>query len=354
MKALKLLAPLIIAPLLALAGFVVWWKLSDRVAGSSAELTYVFGAGPPAIKPPMLAQLDVGARRAFDFGVANDAYPQEWWYFNAHLVDEQNRRYGLMMALLKTGQVLGSLTMVQHEKHRALQQMGSVQHLALARTVVGPMARMRQLDPSGMLYEFRLDHQAVRMTLRLTANKPPLPVGGRGLIDMGEGGESYYYSLTNMNVEGVGRVRGNDMKFRGKGWMDHQWGDWDDKEFDQWFWYSIQLADNTELMLYEFRRHSKRLSPICDVVMPDGTMRHGLTYTVKPTRNWVSPTTGRNWSVAWRIQIPDAGADLQVTADRDDQEVIKSLWEGSCKVEGTFDGKPTKGLAFYEARARTW
>jgi predicted secreted hydrolase len=354
MKALKLFLPLILAPLLAAAGFYIWWLFSDRVKGAPADAAYIFGDGPPPGPAPGLDQATEGARQAFDFSRSHEEEPQEWWYFNAHLLDQKNRRYGLMFALLRTGQVLGSFTMVQHGRHYKMHQTGAVVLQPLLRLVTAPMSRFEQLDRWKFNYEFRLDHPMAEFTLRLKAAKFPLAVGGDGLIDMGDGGRSYYYSLTNMAVEGEGRIRGKDVELHGKGWMDHQWGDWNDREFDQWFWYSIQLADNTEILIFEFRRHSKARTPVCDVVAPDGQVRHGLPYVIRPLKNWVSPTTGRNWSVGWTVRIPDLDADLKITPDLEDQEVTKSLWEGVCKVDGRYAGRPAKGVAFYEARQRTW
>jgi predicted secreted hydrolase len=157
-----------------------------------------------------------------------------------------------------------------------------------------------------------------------------------------------------MSVEGHGRILKTMQTLTGKGWLDHQWGDWNDRDFDQWRWYSIQLANNVEIMIFEFRRSSRKVSVICDVVMPDGSTRHGLQYEIIPQKTWISPDTGRNWALGWQVRIPEIDTDLMVLPDMDDQEVTVSLWEGVCKVEGKFAGQPTRGLAFYEARNRTW
>jgi predicted secreted hydrolase len=354
MKALKLFLPLILAPVVAAVAFFVWWKFANYAPGAAGDAAYVFGAGPPALPAPTLANATDGARQAFDFSIPHDDVALEWWYFNAHLMDEQNHRYSLMMALLRTGQVFGSFTMVQHRKHFGVHDTGLVELRPALRSVIAPFNRLDQIEPGKFDYDFALDQPTARIKLRLKANKYPLPVGGQGVIDMGDAGRSAYFSLTNMAVTGAGSILGRAVKLAGKGWMDHQWGGWNDKEFDQWFWYSIQLADNTEIMIFEFRRHSKRLAPICDVVRPNGETLHGVEYTTRPLKNWVSPTTGRNWSVGWLVTFPALDAELKIIPDLDDQEVTKSLWEGSCKVDGRFEGKPAKGLAFYEARQRTW
>jgi predicted secreted hydrolase len=353
MGRLKYLLPFVLVPLVAVAGFVIWRALEKKVVGNEADRQLIWSGPPPGLAP-LLDRLDEGGRNAFDFARAHYTYPQEWWYFNVHLMDEEHRRYALMFALLKTGQVLGSLSLVHHQKHFGLHLNGPVELAPFTRTVTAPSCELVQTDPDRLEYEFRFGHKLAQIVLKLHANKPPLPVGGEGLINMGEGGESYYYSLTNMSVEGHGRILKTMQTLTGKGWLDHQWGDWNDRDFDQWRWYSIQLANNVEIMIFEFRRSSRKVSVICDVVMPDGSTRHGLQYEIIPQKTWISPDTGRNWALGWQVRIPEIDTDLMVLPDMDDQEVTVSLWEGVCKVEGKFAGQPTRGLAFYEARNRTW
>ncbi|NLH47164.1 MAG: carotenoid 1,2-hydratase [Myxococcales bacterium] len=355
MRALKLFAPLIAIPVLALIGLAIWLAFGDRVAGSAKDWQLFQDQKDPVWNNrPTLADATEGEKDAFDFTRNHMEFPQEWWYFNVHLMDEKDRRYGLMIAFLKTGQILGSLTLVRHEKHFSMQQPGLVELNPETLTVAGPSTTLRQLDPGKYEYEFALEHPLAEIKLKMKANKKPLPVGGAGLIDMGPGGESYYYSLTNLSVEGEGEIRGSKVKLQGKGWMDHQWGNWNDRDFDQWHWYSIQLADQTEIMIFEFRRHSKMLNPVCDIYYPDGTTKHNLPFTISSLGSWVSPRTTRSWSVGWRIRLPSEELDLQVLPDQEDQEVTDALWEGVCHVEGTRNMKPIAGLAFYEARHRTW
>ncbi len=354
MGKLKYFLPFLFVPLLAVTGFFGWRFVMNLEKGSPEVLAYFTAPGASFVGEPVPAGTPPEPRRAFDFSETNLESPQEWWYFNAHLIDEHNRRYGLMIALLKTGQLLGTLTLVDHGLHFPLHRKGVVEPQPRLRMVSAPTSKLIQSFPDRYEYEFRFQHNVAQIQLHLKANKYPLAVGGSGNIEMGNSGHSRYYSLTNMSVSGRGNIRGTDVTLTGKGWMDHQWGEWEDREFDKWYWYSIQLADNTEIMIFEFLKMNQVISPICDVVLPDGTTKHGLKYEIEPIKTWVSPKSGRSWRLGWRILIPEVGADIQMIPDLDDQEVTRSLWEGVCKVDGVFGGKPTKGLAFYEARHRTW
>ncbi|MDP8222465.1 MAG: lipocalin-like domain-containing protein [Candidatus Lernaella stagnicola] len=354
MGKLKYFLPFILVPLAAVIALFAWKYFSDRVEGSVEARSYFASPGAGFVGAPVPSGAEPLSRHAFDFSETNFEFPQEWWYFNAHLLDERNRRYGLMIAMLKTGQLLGSFTLVHHELHFPFQTTGLVELNPRLRAVTAPMSMLLQPYADRFEYEFRFKHKVAQVTLRLHANKYPLPVGGTGNIAMGKAGRSYYFSLTNMDVSGRGRIRGTEVSLTGKGWMDHQWGEWEDREFDKWYWYSIQLADNTEIMIFEFLKLSQVVAPICDIVYPDGTVKHGLKYEIEPMKTWVSPKTGRSWRLGWNVRIPEVGADLEMVPDLINQEVTKSLWEGVCHVDGTFAGKPTRGLAFYEARQRTW
>ncbi len=359
MRALKLFAPLFLVPLIAGAVYYFWKTSVDNLQGDRRIWESLGPIDLDFTQKMLLASDEQRILDAFDFSRDNvleflREYPQEWWYLNTHLVDQQNRRYGLMVALLKTGQVLASLTLVDHDRHFSFHENGNVEHRPEELKIIGPATVLHQPVSNEYLYHFAFSNEHADIKLDLKANKKPLAVGGDGVIEMGESGRSYYFSLTNMSVTGEGRIHDTPVLLTGKGWMDHQWGEWNDKDFDQWHWFSIQLADNTEILIFEFRRSSKSVSPLCDLVLPDGTVQHGLTYQVEALNTWVSPKTHRSWSVGWQVRIPEIEAELLVRPDRENQEVTKALWEGVCKVEGMIGGQPVKGLAFYEARHRTW
>lgn len=359
MRAFKLFAPLLLLPLIAGLVYYFWKDSEHGVRGEKQVWDYLGPIDLDFADRLVLRDDDQRLLEAFDFSRDNvleflREYPQEWWYLNTHLVDQQNRRYGLMVALLKTGQVLASMTLVDHDKHFSFHDNDAVEHVPGEMKIIGPATILSQPNAGEYFYRFNFTNEYADIKLDLKANKEPLAVGGTGVIEMGESGRSYYYSLTNMSVAGEGRIRDMPVLLSGKGWMDHQWGQWNDKEFDQWHWFSIQLSDNTEILIFEFRRSSKSVSPLCDLVRPDGSVQHGLTYQVEALNTWVSSKTNRSWSVGWRVRIPEIDAELVVQPDRDDQEVTKALWEGVCTATGAIGGREVKGLAFYEARHRTW
>src|SRR5205823_11257336 len=91
------------------------------------------------------------------------------------------------------------------------------------------------------------------MNLRLTDEKAPALHNG-GYIEYGPAGGSYYYSRTRIRVSGdLTAADGEHSAVDGLAWMDHQWGNFVVTNAGGWDWYSVQLDDSTELMLYVLR-----------------------------------------------------------------------------------------------------
>lgn len=353
MRALKLLSPLI-ALFLILAGGFLFWRYYDFQSASDEELGAFMQKNAPEQKTLDFARAFPAARSAFDFSNTHMEVPQEWWYFNAHLIDGSRRRYTFMIAMLKNGHVFGSLASLDKKRHQPLATQDLVDVDPNNRLIKVDWCSLFQPDPDKLEYEFTFEHDIGSLYLKMAANKLPLPVGGEGYVAMGEAGKSYYYSLTNMDVSGFGRIGGKKVRLSGRAWMDRQWGQWRDRDFDQWHWFSIQLTNNIEIMIFDFRKNGKTITPLCDVVLADGSFLHDQRFKIKVLGYWTSPETNKIWSSGWQIEIPELDAHLTVIPDMKNQEVTDALWEGGCRVTGMYGGHNVWGRAFYEARHRTW
>jgi predicted secreted hydrolase len=260
-----------------------------------------------------------------------------------------------MITFLKPYSIYGLLAIVDqgHAFPIFKQEMFTVD--SDTRTYGGAYFKLTQPDPEYFCYQLVSEHPIGKMDLNFCANKPPLLVGGDGKIKMGAKGESYYFSLTNMTVEGEVALNGaKPIHVRGRGWLDRQWGNWRTEDFDQWQWFSIQLSDETEIMVFNFKRGGRSITPVCEIHYPDGRQEHGVLFRIHTLDNWISPKTNVSWSSGWEIEMIGKDTRLKVTPDFPDQEINEALWEGGCRVEGTFEGKPVFGRAFYEERRKTW
>jgi predicted secreted hydrolase len=210
-------------------------------------------------------------------------------------------------------------------------------------------------------HAIQVNERGTQLRLWLESLKAPALHGQNGLSQKGkgEGRASYYYSLTRMQTEGELTIDGKTEKVRGFTWMDHEFGSNQLGE-DQvgWDWFSIQLDNQSELMLYLMRRKDGSVDPYSSGTLVDG---QGKTthlvlkdYRVEALQRWKSPKSGANYPMKWRVTVPGEGIDLEITPAFADQELITNrstrvtYWEGVVGIKGTFKQSPVSGRGYVE------
>lgn len=180
--------------------------------------------------------------------------------------------------------------------------------------------------------------------------------GGDGIIPMSTGGgSSWYYSYTRLATSGTLTTPQGPRAVTGQAWMDHQWGDFDISQFKGWDWWSLQLDDNREIMLFQFTDWNGQLvEKAGTIVDPDGTETEldGMdSFVVTPRRKWASTHTDGIYPLDWDITIPQGDWQLGVITHVDDQEMTnpaKNYWEGETGITGTRAGAGATGVGYTE------
>jgi predicted secreted hydrolase len=286
----------------------------------------------------------------------------EWWYYTGHLFADDGSRYGFEFVIF---QVIRGSYPVAYVAHMAVTDgpRGRFWHDQRGRLVPGVAGQdALDLDVDG----WRLrgasgdDSIAARaseygLDLRLASTKPPVLHDGIGWFDYGPVGSSYYYSRTRLAVEGTLYDGDTARPVRGQAWMDHQWGDF--LVVGGWDWYSLQLDDQTELMLFitrladgtpglTFGTHVAADGAVVDLDAP--------TFDVSPTGTWTSPHTGGEYPSGWRVTVPSLEVALELTPTLLDQELQTTAttglayWEGQVVLQGSRAGAPIGGLGYVE------
>jgi len=162
-----------------------------------------------------------------------------------------------------------------------------------------------------------------------------------------------------MQTGGVLKVDGKAEKVRGLSWMDHEFGSNQLGE-DQvgWDWFSIQLDDQTELMLYLMRRKDGGVDPYSSgtLVSANGATRHLdlNNYRVEVLGRWKSPMSGADYPMKWKVAVPTEQIELEINPAFEKQELITNrstrvtYWEGAVKTRGTTRGKSVTGAGYVE------
>jgi predicted secreted hydrolase len=195
------------------------------------------------------------------------------------------------------------------------------------------------------------------LDLRLEPLKDRVLHGERGYSPKGSqpGNASMYLSFTRLAAGGTLRVGGQDLAVTGLAWMDHEWST-SALAADQlgWDWFSLQLEDGRDLMLFQLRQEDGGLSASSSgsLVAADGTLRHlgRADFRLAVTDHWTSPRSGARYPAGWRLSVPAEGLDLVLEPQLADQELDVGLryWEGSVRVRGRDAAGPVTGYGYAE------
>lgn len=195
------------------------------------------------------------------------------------------------------------------------------------------------------------------LALVLVPLKPPVVHGDRGVSWKSAHDASHYFSLTRLAVHGALAARGRTSPVSGQAWMDHEFFSDQDTALAGWDWFSVQLDDGRELMLYRLRHRDGALEPASSGtwVERDGRTRHLAVneVTVAARGSWRSPATSARYPSGWRIAVPGADTELTLEPTVPDQELVTRAtgviyWEGSVRVRGTARGRPVTGVGYVE------
>jgi predicted secreted hydrolase len=137
--------------------------------------------------------------------------------------------------------------------------------------------------------------------------------------------------------------------------MDHQWGDFNFASGAGWDWFSLQLADGRQYMLYFIRDASGAIvQTLATQVNPGGqtTNLDPSSFSETTTGSWASPATGITYGSGWQVTVP--GGHLTIKPDLVNQELNLAstqgvvYWEGDVAVTGNIGGSPVVGAGYTE------
>jgi predicted secreted hydrolase len=199
------------------------------------------------------------------------------------------------------------------------------------------------------------------IALRLTPEKPAVINGKGGISRKGPRPDEYshYVSIPRLAVSGTLTRNGRSQPVSGIAWFDHEFGPGGlPADLAGWDWFSIQLSDRTELMLYRLRTKDGAVSRFSQGTLID---RNGLAVLLDATAfdaiatgTWRSPGTGAIYPAGWRIRLPAQRLDLSVVPRVSNQELVTkkstrvTYWEGACVVSGTAAGRRVTGKSYVE------
>ena len=307
-------------------------------------------------------------------------YRIEWWYYTGNLASARGRRFGYQVTFFRVGVnpapenpsrwAVRDLFMA----HLALTDLQTGRHLVGERLDRGGLgwagARPGTLDVWNGDWRASLDGGRHRLEavdrsfgveLGLEPGKGTTRHGENGLSRKGPsaGNASQYYSMTRMPTTGRVRLDGAWVDVTGSSWMDHEFG----TTFLEpgqvgWDWFSLQLDDGADLMVFQLRRADGRPDEHSAGTWVDGDGvatpldRDGVRLV--PGRRWTSPASGAAYPVDWRVELPGRQASFDVAAAVDAQELDTgastgvTYWEGAVTVTGRVGDRSVRGRGYLE------
>ncbi len=311
-------------------------SLAALAGGAGAASTAL-----PALQPVALPR-DHGAHPSFQV---------EWWYTAGTVADHRGRDF-FWFATVWAGEgfVVAKVNVVDLKADRIV--------LAKEYFAKGPLrSGQTQMDVDGFDLGWRPAGTLGRWTvgatvpgegqlrLTLTPVQPYVLEGPHGIVREGPGATSAYYSAPRLSARGMLVLDGRSARVRGRGWFDHQWGNFLTNSASwHWNWFACQFKDGSDLMLYQFITPSGRPTGVQSgtFVSPRGGVRHPRRFTVRPLGRAIRPAgaTG-TYPLRWRLEVPSADVHVTLKARARHQfisnQVIPGFWEGAAAITS---GKP--------------
>jgi predicted secreted hydrolase len=318
------------------------------------------------------------AKAGYQFSFPRDhaAHPDfkiEWWYYTGNVTAADGRRFGYQVTFFRVGidfmPANPSKWAVRdlYMTHLAVSDAkGQRYRYAEKLTRGGPglagaktdtyytwnddwSAGIRDQGPGiRAQHVLRANSAQAGIDLVLDEGKAPAINGINGINQKGarEGNASHYYSLTRMPTRGAITIDGERFEVSGQSWMDHEFStSFLEPEQRGWDWFSIQLSDNRELMLYRMRRADGSHDPRSSGTLVDagGRTTHltNSDFTLTPGRSTFTSRNGAVYPTEWKVAVPAHQIDLTVTTPLNDQELslVESTgiayWEGMIDVTGS-------------------
>ncbi len=309
---------------------------------------------------------------------AHPEFQTEWWYYTGNLASAQGRRFGFELTFFRQAlEKVMKRTSVWATRdawmaHLALSDIEGKRFLhaeRLNRTgpgIAGVDAERQRIWNGNWLCSLTPERHRLEavdsrfgFSLDLKPAKPPVIHGKRGLSQKGPlvGQASHYISFTRLATSGEIRLGTERFAVEGDSWMDHEiFSSELDADLAGWDWFSIQLEDATELMLYRLRRKDGKTSEFSAGTFVDeeggGLHLAREEFRLTPRRRW------KEYPVEWQIEVPRLKMELTMAARFDQQELLSpskltpSYWEGAMAVSGSHRGDGYLEMTGYDQALR--
>jgi len=298
---------------------------------------------------------------------AHPDYRTEWWYYTGNVTDSNGKRFGFELVFFRQGTNRAESSNPSawrvddvYLAHAALTDIDGKHFYYSERTnragpgIAGASVAKAEVWNGNWSAKWNGENQNLsaltddfRFDLRADPLKPLVIHGVNGVSQKadGAGHASHYVSFPRLSVSGSLTAGGKKHPVHGLAWMDHEWfTEQLDASDTGWDWFSVQLEDKTELMLFDLRKKDGSIDSHSSGTYIDasGKARHltAADFTLRPVAYW------GKYPVKWRIEVPSLRIGIDCEAALREQELKTNnaaYWEGAVNYSGS-----QKGLGYLE------
>jgi predicted secreted hydrolase len=178
--------------------------------------------------------------------------------------------------------------------------------------------------------------------LNLSAQKPLVLQGDKGLSRKSERGQaSYYYSQPFFQAQGMLDIEGKAVEVEGVAWLDREWSS-QPLSADQsgWDWFSLHLQGGRQLMVFRLRQADGDNYVSGNWIESNGQTEplHRDDIELIPLEE--STVAGRKVPTRWSLNLPKKALRVEVSALNRQawMDVGTAYWEGPVTVGGSETG----------------
>jgi len=332
-----------------------------------ALLSAVFCCQPKE-QPPLIKTVPTAPAALPHDLYAHDWAGTEWWYYTGHLKDDAGKSYGFEVTffrfrpdpeMMKTR--LGK-SMVGYMAHLAVTEEDAARYRNdILGGVEGRLAGAAadryhvfvgdwSVEGDEKSQRLRAKNREIGVDLTVEPDKGYVFHGAGGVVPKGAGLANYYISNPRMKASGKLFLDGREIPVSGMVWFDREFGYMGSTPVKGWDWFSLQLDDRTEYMIYRVRRDQNGFVPESKACRIDAEGREECIPANECSfdiiSRWKSEKTKGVYPATWRVACEKIGLDSLIIPAVPEQEFAEGLpyWEGSCKVIG----RPANGVGFVE------
>ena len=214
-------------------------------------------------------------------------------------------------------------------------------------------------DSEGKMKPFQYHINAISQTgsIDIDCNtlKRPLIVADSGFLYQGAEGYTYYYSQTMIDISGEITLNSVEDSISGKGWIDHQFGNFNPNNNEEYEWFCIQLDNGMDLNIWNIFTEDNKIPEtlayrICSVYVNDSSSFTTFNFDIERLEFAYTQDGEKCYSQKWHIIADTFDIDILVSALNSNSEVALPFrfFEGGTMIEGTVKGQQVEGKGFAE------